>query len=256
MPLFATARRHFDEDTGRAITLAEHAHTIGVSTLQGDVFRAAWMMSVGACDAFFCDAYADLAARTLQAKNLQPSFMISDRMLRLRIPVIAAMGTAPTENWRWRMAARTMIEEESVLSISEIKGLLNQFCPDKQKIFSNGNYDAWIMHPKAKSRLFGITATDYRKLNNKALSDQRERSIEQFEARFEKLFQRRHDCIHNCDRPKAALDTSDLNLVAIKKVVEDVVFLATRVQEHLESTFPILLDNLSIQAVTKARVMQ
>lgn len=157
---------------------------------------------------------------------------------------------------RGHPAARTMIEEESVLSISEIKGLLNQFCPKKQKLFSNDNYDAWITHPKAKSRLFGITATGYRKLKDKALSKQREDSIEHFGARFEKIFQRRHDCIRNCDRPKTALDTSDLNLNAITKVVEDVVFLASRVQEHLTSQFPCLLDNLAIDAVTKARVLQ
>lgn len=83
-PLLTTARTHFDEDLARARALVRHAHPLPASVVRDDIMRAAWMMAVGATDAYFCDAYADLAARTLQARQLQPTFKISDRMLTLK----------------------------------------------------------------------------------------------------------------------------------------------------------------------------
>ena len=62
------------------------------------------MMAVGASDAYFCDAYADLIARTLQAKQLQPTVTIPDRLSKLKVPVIAVIRQAEG-GWRWRMAA-------------------------------------------------------------------------------------------------------------------------------------------------------
>ena len=156
MPLLQTAQSHFSEDLDRARALVNHADQQATSTLKDDVLRAGWMMAVGACDAYFCDFYADLAARTLQAREIQgASFQISDRMLNLRIPAIAVIGTAATANWRWRMAARQIIEDESVLSLTNVKALLNQFSRNGHKPFSNANYDGWIVHPESKYRLFG-----------------------------------------------------------------------------------------------------
>ena len=84
MPILRTARSHFDDDLARARALLCHAHPLPASVVRDDIMRAAWMMAVGAADAYFCDAYADLAARTLQTRQLQPSFQISDRMLKLK----------------------------------------------------------------------------------------------------------------------------------------------------------------------------
>lgn len=255
MPLLQTAHAHFTADLGRARDLVDHAHGHQASTLRDDLFRAGWMMAVGACDAFFCDFYADLLARTLQARQIQgATFQVSDRLLNLRIPAIAAIGTAANANWRWRMAARTIIEDESVLSIKNIKGLLNQFFRDAHKPFSNTNFDAWIVHAQAKSRLFGITATNYRALNGNARTAQRKTSIDQFGKRFAMMFQRRHDCIHNCDRPKAALDTSNLTKAAVDKVIHDIEFLGNRVHEAAITEYPLWLAHYGANAVTRNRV--
>lgn len=56
------------------------------------------------------------------------------------------------------------------------------------------------------------------------------------ENRFREIFQRRHDCIHNCDRPRVKpqpLRSADVVL----RVIEDVVFLVHRCDEHLNSEF-------------------
>jgi hypothetical protein len=62
--MLATAKEHFNEDIGRARALVAHAETLPEGLLRGDVLRGAWMMAVGATDAYFSDAYADFARRT------------------------------------------------------------------------------------------------------------------------------------------------------------------------------------------------
>src|SRR4051812_2715980 len=100
-----TARAHFGEDVQRATDLVAHAINLQAGRLKDDILRSAWMMTVGACDAYFCDAYADLLSRTLRARDLQPQVEIPDRLGDLRIPVIAVLRES-RGGWRWRMAAR------------------------------------------------------------------------------------------------------------------------------------------------------
>lgn len=256
MPLLTTARTHFDEDLARARALVRHAHPLPESVVRDDIMRAAWMMAVGATDAYFCDAYADLAARTLQARQLQPTFKISDRMLTLKVPAIAVISAAASDNWRWRMAARQMVEDETVLSLDKIKKLFNQFCRRHHKPFSTVNIDAWIVHREAKNRLFGVSPSAYRGLTGTAKSTRRDLSTEQFAARFDLIFQRRHDCIHNCDRPKVALTVVNLNSTYIGKVIFDVNFLVSRFAEAITTEFPSWLRSLAASPTTCARVLQ
>ena len=62
-----TAKRHFEEDIARANDLIAHASNQPVGGLKDDLLRSGLMIAVGACDAYFCDAYADLITRTLRA---------------------------------------------------------------------------------------------------------------------------------------------------------------------------------------------
>jgi len=93
--MLETAKQHFDEDIQRASRLLDHAGTLAAGLLQDDVLRSVWMMTVGACDAYFCDAYADLIARTLRAKDVQPAVQLPDRLNNLRVPVIAVIRNTP-----------------------------------------------------------------------------------------------------------------------------------------------------------------
>lgn len=214
------------------------------------------MVAIGAVDAYFCDAYADLCARALQAKQIQDAVRVTDRVLNLQIPAIAAIRPSPSENWRWRMAARGMIEKQSVLSLDEVRKLFNGFCRDAHKVFCNAHFDSWIVHRDAKQRLFGVSATAYRRLTGTNRNTQREQSWRQFESRFDSIFQRRHDCIHNCDRPKVAVNTQGLSHDQVAKVIDDVTFLVQRFEDVMVGEFEQWLVSLGASAVTRARVLQ
>ena len=70
----ATALKHFQQDIVRARALSAHAASLPVATageqlLRSDVLRSAWMFSVGALEAYFCDAYTDIVATTIISKS-------------------------------------------------------------------------------------------------------------------------------------------------------------------------------------------
>lgn len=255
MPILETPMRHFGEDIERARQLVAHAEPLPESVVRSDIMRAAWMMGVGAADAYFCDAYADLIARTLRAKQGEPNIDIPDRLLNLKVPVVTVIRDAPNENWRWRMVARALIEDETVLSISKIKKLFNHFFHSTRKLFSSPEFDRWVLHRDWQQRLFGINKTAYRRLTGRALTTGRTNASNHFGNRFEYVFKRRHDCIHNCDRPRSAIDTTHVQSADyVRKVLFDIEFLATRCHEEFVSEFPIYLTDLGFNAVTRNRV--
>lgn len=246
-------KRHFDEDLVRARSLTNHAITIQAGDLQGDILRAGWMMGVGACDAYFSDAYGDLLARTLRAKGLERGVTIPDRLNSLKVPVMAVLNYTH-EGWRWRMAARELIEDENVLSLDKILKLFNHFFRSGHKIVNQETIETWILHPDAKSRLFGMTATDYRRLARAERSEATKAALERFEEYFEAVFQRRHDCIHNCDRRKIAIQ--HIAVQTVEKRVQDINFLVSRCHEAFLDEFPRYLHGLGFGAVTRNQVCQ
>jgi hypothetical protein len=242
-----TAKQHFDEDIARARDI--HAHAVGLNNgrLKDDLLRSSWMYAVGASDAFFCDAYADLIARTLRAKELQKTGNLEGRIGNLKIPVVAFLSS--NNGWRWRMAAREMIEKESVLSIKEIKDLMNLFCRSKSKLLTEDTIENWMVHPKASQRLFGISRCKFIKLDQKQQRAAKKNALKKFESRFQTIFQRRHDCIHNCDRPRTALQR--LSASGTLKAIGDIEFLVNRCTEHLRAEYPNFLADCGFSAKTR-----
>jgi hypothetical protein len=248
-----TAKSHFDNDIVRAKELCKHASQQAASVLQGDISRAAWMMAVGASDAYFCDAYADLIARTLQAKQIESAVEIPDRLCKLKVPVIAVIRSSQ-DGWRWRMAARELIEDESVLSLEKIKALFNHFFRKSHKLFNDATLELWILHPDSRSRRFGITPTQYRNLPNSSKATARAGALVHFEDYYDELFQRRHDCIHNCDRPKNALQS--ITHTKVDKVIEDMAFLVGCCHASFLDEFPRYLTALGFSSITRNKVLQ
>lgn len=243
---------HFQEDMSHAHALLEHAKSRR-SGLKEDILRACWMMAVGACDAFFCDAYCDLVARALRAKDLEPDVQVPDRLGDLRVPAITVIRRA-AGGWRWRMAARELVQKENVLSLEKIRELLNQFCQDGDKLISKSTIEDWILHRDAKSRCFAMTRSEYRTLATCQAKDKAKRAaLKRFEERFSMIFQRRHDCIHNCDRPKVAYQS--ISYLRVEKVLRDIEFLVGRVSDVLCSQFPLYLLDLGFSGVTRNRVL-
>ncbi|OHV08704.1 hypothetical protein [Kushneria phosphatilytica] len=246
-----TAMSHFADDIARARGLLDHAKQQASGTVKDDIFRASWMMGVGACDAYFSDAYADLVAKAIQAKEIESSIEIPDRLNNLKLPVTAMLRQA-NGGWRWRMAARELIEEENVLSLGKIQQLFNHFFRKEHKLLNAEAIGSWITHPESKQRVFGITATNYRKLNSSQKGKARKEALDKVKERYETIFQRRHDCIHNCDRPKIL--PLPISEASVKKSIQDVEFLVNRCHEAIKSEFPIYLTDLGFSAVTKNRV--
>lgn len=243
-------KQHFDEDIKRALELLKHAEKQNEGILKDDVLRASWMMVVGACDAYFSDAYADLIARTLRAKDLEPGIDLPDRLNNLKVPVIAVIRNSPA--WRWRMAARELIENENVLSLNKIRQLFNHFFRDTHKLAHQDTIESWIFHKHGTVRLLGISPTNFRRLDDRGKAAARKSAVDRLERRMNEIFQRRHDCIHNCDRPRMALlPISNTN---VKKTIDDIQFLVERCHEAFQIEFPEYLKARGFSGVTRNRV--
>jgi hypothetical protein len=209
------------------------------------------MMGVGACDAYFSDAYADLITRTLRAKDLQPNIKLPNRLNNLKLPVTAFIRDS-TGGWRWRMAARELIETENVLSIDKISSFFNQFFDKGQIPLTQDTLEALILHQSAKSRLFGTNASKYR---SKSPADQalaRKKGLEKLKNRFSVIFQRRHDCIHNCDRPKVGIQK--IRVLTTEKALEDIEFMVKRYHDALVTGFPVYLDKIGFSGTSRNNV--
>lgn len=246
MRILDTARSHFDVDIKRARSLLTHAQSIENEELKGDILRSAWMIAVGASDAYFCDAYADLISRTLRAKEFEKQIELPPKFDNLLVPV--AMVINENSSWRWRMAARMLIERESVLSIKQIRDLFNQFFDGSNKIINKSTIESWINHEDSKQRLWGMNKYQYRKTPQSGKGTKRAQAVKKFEERMTEIFQRRHDCIHNCDRPKVSIQ--GITQVQTEKSIEDIEFLVYRCHEALKSEFPNFLQRVGFSTST------
>ncbi|MCY4486575.1 MAG: hypothetical protein OXF11_05590 [Deltaproteobacteria bacterium] len=246
--ILVTARKHFDEDKQRARLLTSHASDLEQGLLKDDVLRSAWMIAVGASDAYFCDAYADLVARTLRAKDSEPNIELPHRLGSLQVPVTAVIRES--SGWRWRMAARGLMERENVLSIDRIKELFNHFFDEQRKLMNPTTIEPWILHKDSRQRLWGFSKTTYRRGNDKPAACRA--AVRKFGERMSNIFQRRHDCIHNCDRPKAALQQT--SVAGVKKAIEDIEFLVNRCHEAFVNEFPEYIGRCGFSGATKNAV--
>lgn len=193
------------------------------------------MFAVGALDAYFCDAYTDLIAATASSKSRQPSITLPEWVYEVKFPLRAILEDYDNENWRWRMAARKMMERENVISLAAIQTLFNKFFRRGHRFFRD-TLDTWMSRPDARTRLFGVSPSDYNAKTDPDKHAAREAAIDQFEERFRAIFQRRHDCIHNCDRPRWSPRPLERGGTVLK-VIQDIEFLVHRCDEHINVEF-------------------
>ncbi|HTU20808.1 MAG TPA: hypothetical protein VMG10_22335 [Gemmataceae bacterium] len=246
----ATALNHFNQDIARAQTIVSHADPVPRGMLRSDLLRSAWMFAVGALDAYFCDAYTDIVAATIIAKSRQDTVSLPDFFYDIRFPVRAILEPyTMNENWRWRMAARKMMERENVLSLATVQTFFNKFFREAERFFGDQLLDRWIMRPDSKKRLFGTTRSAYNVLAPAEKATARRQAREQMQARYGMIFQRRHDCIHNCDRPKVAPQALHLAGTVVK-VIQDIEFLVHRCDEHINTEFREFLARIGCSAST------
>lgn len=254
-----TAIKHFNEDIARANALTDLAEkqpsgTQAEKLLRDDVLRSAWMLAVGALDAYYCDAYADLAARTLRAKSLQPSVSLPEFIKVLRLPAAHMVTQYPgSPNWRWRMAARDLITRDNVLSLHRAQELINPFFRSKKGLFSTPMIKQMMGLPGATAHVFSIPPARYSTLappqKKKAIGKAKER----LHKRFKDIIQRRHDMIHNCDRPKVALQ--NISCGKVRNVIRDVQLVVSASDSWIAQGFPGFLQRLSCGATVRSQVL-
>ncbi len=249
----ATALRHFQEDIARAGAIVAHADPLpegnaAEQLLRSDLLRSAWMFAVSALDAYFCDAYSDLVAATVSSKSRQPAITLPETFYEIKVPIRAILEEYVNPNWRWRMAAREMMERENVLSLSTIQTLFNKFFRKDQRFFS-GLLDTWMSRPDARIRLFGIAQSDYVAMTPGDKDEARKKATEQLQERFGTIIQRRHDCIHNCDRPRMSPQPMDRGRTVLK-AIQDVRYLVFRCDEHINAEFRQFLIGMGCSATT------
>jgi hypothetical protein len=246
-----TAITPFREDVARAKTLMVHAtplpHAIAAEKLlRDDILRSAWMFAVGAMDAYFCDAYADLIASTLMAKSNQPEVDLPEFVGKIEIPVTAVLEDyAVRQNWKWRMAARQMMADKNSLEIATIKSWFNKFCRPGHTMFKSV-IPTWIRKAGATHRVFGVAPRHYR------AADQ-DKANKGLLTRFENIVQRRHDCIHTCDRP-ANQPQPIYSGGTVKNVIKDIDFIVEQSNAHIDVEFREWLLGCGFSSLTVNQV--
>ena len=163
-------------------------------------------------------------------------------------PTSRSTSAAGLRHWRWRMAARKMMERENVISLKAVQDLFNKFFRDRHKFFRD-QLDAWMSRPDAKIRLFGIARADYLTMTDADKHNARDAAMDQFKERFRIIFQRRHDCIHNCDRPRVSPQPLDKGGTVLK-VIQDVEFLVNRCDEYMNTEFREFLVGVGCSVAT------
>jgi hypothetical protein len=77
----------------------------------------------------------------------------------------------------------------------------------------------------------------------------RDSALDQFNERFRVIFQRRHDCIHNCDRPRVSPQPLGKGGTVLK-VIQDIELLVNRCDEHISTEFREFLTRVGCTAAT------
>lgn len=195
-----TPLRHFDDDFGRAWAIHAAALTAD-EPLRSDLCRSAIAFGVGAVDAYLCDAFVDSLA-TAMKRSRQEGKALPDAYAKLELPIGPLLATyKERQNWGLRMAARAMMDRDNVLQITRVKGLFNPILPANQQLWK-GPARAYIALDR--KRLTGTRLAPYR-----AKSSTEQRVVEKavsghLRKRIGGIIQRRHDIVHNCDRPKSS----------------------------------------------------
>lgn len=233
-----TAKRHFDEDISRAKNIFLHAKkllSLGPSekALANDLMLSAVALSVGAMDAYLCDAYVDCLSKALRAYYLKSwPGLFPSAYKKQTLPAGEVLKSTRTSRplWSIRMAARKVMERENILSISKVEDLFNPVLPAGHKIW--GDFIAVIIKHKRK-RLTKYTPTTIAGLTGKALDAANKAATATFKRRISSIIQLRHDWIHNCSRPKVAI--TKITKLQTFSAIRDIDTFICELDTHIEN---------------------
>ena len=232
-----TPRDHFDEDIERAFNLLEYAEDQDgqddEDRIAQDMRYSAIGMAVGAMDAYFCDAYVDCLTAVLQAYVRGDwDGDLPSKYKKQQLPAGEVLDQSRKDRplWRLRMASRSVMEKNNMLSIGRIKRQFNGILPDSQKLWFRFvdkliNYDY--------RRFTSVDSNDIEGLSGPELRESRREAINTFKERVGQTIQIRHDWIHNCGRPKSAINT--IGHYAALARIREIKILVTEFDDHIEA---------------------
>jgi hypothetical protein len=119
--------------------------------------------------------------------------------------------------------------------------------------FEPANLDRVIADPASQARVWGANHRAYLALNPgipaqaNHMQAARDACKDSCEMYFQGLIQRRHDCIHNCDRPNIALQRITSSSVTV--VLDDIQMLISEHERWINVQFPIWLARQGCPAV-------
>jgi hypothetical protein len=225
-----TARKHFDEDIAAAWALHGQATSVEDVEVATEIARASIVFGVGALDAYLCDAFVDLLARTLKhCRNTKTAAPAG--YAKLAMPVGPLIGTYESrENWGLRMSARAFMAKDNMLQLGRVKDLLNPGLGAGRKLWDDLIEDYIALNRK---RLTGIRSWEYGALAGKPKQDARKNAAKCLLRHMGEIVQRRHDIVHNCDRPKSA--KQKLTLPAADKILTDIQSFVSLLDSHIDN---------------------
>ncbi len=169
--------------------------------LADDIGRVSVAFGVGALDAYLCDAFVDTLARCLKSCRHNGHGPPAGYE-RLELPIGPLMADYPVRsNWSLRMAARALMEKGNLLQLGRLKELFNPALPTGQKLWLDLAPQFVALNRK---RLSGFRRDEYSALTGHDKSMGPKRVSTSVLKRVGEIVQRRHDIVHNCDRPRSA----------------------------------------------------
>jgi len=232
-----TAKLHFDQDISRAQSLLDHASALenggDTSQLPKDIRGAGLSLAVGAMDAYFCDKYVDCISKALStyaAGNWKGTFPAAYRKKELPAGEVLDASRPNRPKWGIRMAARSAMEKDFMYSLSRISDAFNGILPPGQKLWDGIVDDLAALNRK---RFTKYTRADLAALSGKSLQDARKRVSSKARERIGITVQFRHDWIHNCSRPKAAIvNYTKGEALAAKNEIQSLIDI---IESHIEA---------------------
>jgi len=231
-----TAKSHFNDDIKRAFEIFENGRRAlaqGQSILGGDLMLSAVAMSVGAMDAYLCDAYVDCISVALRSYYLQSwpgSFPARYKKQMLPAGEVLNSTRANRPLWSIRMAARKIMERENMLSISKFDELFNPILPNGKKLW-NELMPSLMKHNR--KRFTRHTAKSWPNVPPAQKEKQLDKSINTFKTRIGSIVQIRHDWIHNCGRPKSAI--KHLTRLQAFSAIRDIKIFIDELDAHIDA---------------------
>lgn len=231
-----TARSHFDQDISRANAIHANAAAMGAApadpALKNDLLLSSVAMSVGAMDAYLCDAFVDCLTAALRSyrKGAWTGVFPSGYATQNLPAGILLTKKASRPNWAIRMAARKLMERQNVLSVSLVDDLFNPILPPMHKLWLN-YIPKLIAHNRV--RLTKHTSLTIAGLAGQPLEKAKKEAVSALKKRIGNIVQDRHDWIHNCARPKTAIKQT--NATAAKRAIDDIKLFITTLDDHVET---------------------